>query len=529
MARRWTKEHEAALARILASMRRQATAFADTSREAVEERRSRPFASWCHTYLPHWFEREDAPFHEAADARRNIVGLPTCECWARGTAKTTRYSIADVLFDILNRERCFIILGAKTLDSAAEKANIIRQELKHNARLSADYGDVEPEAVSDAEDDFTALGCRVRCLGTGQSLRGAVHAGHRPQKFIGDDLEDKTISRSREREQKLWDWLMGDVYPALEGAGQEAVFRNLCNMYGRHCLAVRFRQMAGERDAKGRPLAAFYSYPLIGDDGESAWPGRYSTDAVKRAMAIIGTSLARTEYLCLMADDEAPYQPDWFKPFDSRTLSAAELGKMVKVAYNDPSATAKETSDFKSWIVLGRTPGTPETYCLHAWVRRSTPEEQIRELFRIVEKYPGVHLACERNGFQTLLWNLLVLTCEREGRAVPSVRGIFNMTNKLDRLMQWQAEHQLGRCLYDPREGDQQRLVDQWCDLPTGKHDDGPDAWDGARRILDAVCPPRVSTTVPDPTRAELLREAGYDKGWCTADNDEIWDRVEVG
>jgi len=283
--------------------------------------------------------------------------------------------------------------------------------------------------------------------------------------------------------------------------------------------------MANERDAAGRPLAAYRNYPLIGEDGESAWPARYSTAQVKRAMAIIGTSLARTEYLCLMADEEAPYQPDWFKTFDSRALSPELLGRMVTVAYNDPSATAKETSDYKAWVVLGRVPGTPETYCLHAWIRRATPEEQIREMQRIIERFPGVHLAGERNGFQSLLWNLLVLVCEREGRPVPSVRGVVNTANKLDRLMRWQAEHQLGRCYYDPREGDQQRLIDQWCDLPAGSHDDGPDAWDGARVILDAACPPRVEAARPELTRADVLREAGME-GWNVAENPAIWSEV---
>ncbi len=525
MPRRWTREHEDACKRIMALMSREATPFADMSREAVAARKALPFAEWCHTYLPHWFSCDDAPFHEEADARRNHRGIPMCDCWARGTAKTTRYSIADPLHRIVNRTDQFGVLGAKTVDAAAEKANMIRMELKHNARLRADYGNVEPTETSDAEDDFVACGVRLRCLGTGQSLRGAVHNGHRVQFFIGDDLEDKQIARSRDREQKLWDWLMADVYPALEGAGQEAVFRNLCNMYGRHCLAVRFKAMADERDKAGRPLATYRNYPILDEAGESAWPARYTTDQVKRAMAIIGTRLARTEYLCLVADDEAPYQPDWFKPFDVRTLSAEALGRMVKVAYNDPSATAKESSDYKAWIVLGRTPGTPETYCLHAWVKKATPEEQLSEMFRIMENFPGVHLAAERNGFQSLLWNLLVLTCEKKSRAIPSVQGILNMSNKLDRLMDWQAEHQLGRCFYDPREGDQQRLIDQACDLPTGAHDDAFDAWDGARRILDALCPPSVKAEGPAPTRADRIREATGEE-WMSVNNPALWEEV---
>jgi len=366
MARRWTREHEDQVKRILALMSREATPFTDMSPEAVKARRQQGFAAWFRTYLPHWALCEDAPFHAAADARRNQLGIPVCECWARGTAKTTRYSITDPLYDICNEvvlwrhtgdgslryepawwgeeqsavgsrqsaaggwERVarldFIILGAKTLDAAAAKADIIRLELKHNARLRCDYGDaIAPSTGDDQETDFEANGCRVRCIGTGQSLRSAVHNGHRPQKFIGDDLEDKRIARSREQEEKLRDWLMGDVFPALEGAGQEAVFRNLCNMYGRHCLAKFFEAQAAESDEQGRPLAEYHVTPLLTDEGETAWPARYTTAQVKRAMAIIGSVLARSEYLCKVADELAPFQPKWFRTFDVRTFEEQQV------------------------------------------------------------------------------------------------------------------------------------------------------------------------------------------------------------
>ena len=88
MARRWSREHEERVQRILALMRREARPFEDMSSEAQEARRSAPFAEWCHTYLPHWFRCADAPWHAEADALRNEAGLPTFWCWARGTGKS---------------------------------------------------------------------------------------------------------------------------------------------------------------------------------------------------------------------------------------------------------------------------------------------------------------------------------------------------------------------------------------------------------------------------------------------------------
>jgi len=338
-------------------MDREATPFEDMSEEAVAARKALPFGQWGRTYMPHWFQVADAPFHAPLDPRRYAVGVPVCICGARGTAKTTRWNITDTVYDVCNEvflwseavedeirrwyapehevmrrgkvakgvekgaRLIFEVLGAKTAYAAAEKADLARVELKHNKRLHADYGEcILPTLGDDEEFDYIANGVRVLCRGTGQSLRSAVYGGRRPQKFKGDDLEDWEIARSAEREEKLRDWLEGGVGGALEGLGQEAVRLNLCNMYGRHCLAEYYRKLAGQLDEWGNPLAEYHVLPLLDEDGVSTWLARYTTRAVKRAMAQMGTARARSEFLCKVANEEAPFRPEWFHTFDVRTL-----------------------------------------------------------------------------------------------------------------------------------------------------------------------------------------------------------------
>lgn len=322
MAREWTRAHEERMGEILRLMSREATPFADTSIEARERRKALPFAEKLRTYFPHWIRVEDATFHAEADARRNQGGMPTVDCWFRGSGKTTRYVILGTVIDVVDREFTSIVFGAKTEDAAAEKANIVRTELRHNQRLRADYGDdIEPVLGNDEETDWTACGCRLTCFGTGQSVRGALSAsGYRPQCFRGDDLDDLRINRSREQQDKLWDWLWADVYPALDEPAGSSVFHVVCNMYNRTSLAARARDRAGQTDAEGRPLCEFHRYPALDETSESTWPERYSTAAIKRAMAVAGPARARTEYLCQVASEDNPFQPDWIKSFDSRQL-----------------------------------------------------------------------------------------------------------------------------------------------------------------------------------------------------------------
>jgi len=321
MAVKWTNAHDERIAQLLDDMSTHARAFADMRPEAVARRKAAPFAERLRTYFPHWIRSDDAAFHAEADRRRNQGGMPMVDCWFRGSGKTTRYVILGTVLDVVDKLHPSIVFGAKTAYAAAEKANIVRTELRYNQRLRADYGEIKPKLGNDEETDWTACGSRLTCFGTGQSVRGSLTAsGFRPTCFRGDDLGDINVNRSRQQQEKLWDWLWGDVYPALDDAAGTSVFHVVCNMYNRTCLANRARERADEVDEQGKPLCAFQTYPALDEGSETTWPERYSTETIKRAMAIVGSARARTEYLCLVADETSPIHADWIQGFDVRQV-----------------------------------------------------------------------------------------------------------------------------------------------------------------------------------------------------------------
>src|SRR5208282_3710914 len=89
-------------------------------------------------------------------------------------------------------------------------------------------------------------------------------------------------------------------------------------------------------------------------------------------------------------------------------------------------------------------------------------------------------------GFQAFLWPLLEANEEIRGR-VDRV-GLFPVTNaasKEDRILSLQPDFERGLCCFDEGEGDQRLLLDQFLDFgKTGVHDDGPDAFEMARRLF---------------------------------------------
>jgi hypothetical protein len=494
-------------------MSREASAFADSSPEASEARRSLPFAEWCHLYLPHWFSCDDAPCHAEADERRNTVGTILAEDWAREMAKTTRYSIADVLYDVCNETQVcrlasgefillpkrdvprragvassvplvFILLLAASHDKAAERMDLIRTELRHNARLRADYGDrIEPSLGSDAEDDWTANGVCVRGFGTGESLRSQLYNGHRPQKAVADDLENNVIARNQDREQALRDWVLKDVYPALEGGGQQAVFRILLNHFGRHCLAAYLRGRAEEK-FEGQALVIYVRNPRRDEEGNSTWRARHSDLATRRLAAIIGPSRARTELDCLDDDEGAKFHVEWIKTFHVALLEPAQRARMRKIIWLDGSYKAKETSDFKCVVEIGRARRELEVFCLHAWLRKVPSREAAMEIVRTWQIDPDAVVYIEDAGGAEESFRDIFAGFVREGLQVPCVHYEPTTEAKEDSIGKWEGLISQGLGFFDLGECDQGVLVNQLLDWPHGKNDDGPDAWSKAMAKL---------------------------------------------
>ncbi len=478
MAIKWPRQHEERRQALIASFSRDAAPRYSPAEIAAIK--ALPFAPKIRLLFPQFIRPNvpDAPFHPAIDAKRHAGGRIEVTCGARNTAKSTRIMICATAIDICERAFRYIVFGARTVDAAAEKADIVRLLLEHSPILKAVYGDrLGCEQGHDEEADWVANGCRLRSLGIGQSIRGALGAtGDRVQCARLDDVDDMMLNRSRERQDNLWDWLRGEVYQALADPGGRSVCHVLCNMFNRTCLAARAEELARERP----DLCGFERYPLLGPDGESTWPGRFSTAQVLKMMALAGPARARTEYLCLPANDESLFQPEWFVDYRIADLSPGQIASMRKVLWYDPSFT--ETGCYKAIVVLGRFPGDTTVYCLHAWVRKAGPDAAAREIQRVFLAWPDTEVWVEDNAGTKDTYRPWFERLAREA-PVPLVHYEPATENKDVEIRRWQGEFAQGLWRFDRSEGDQQTLVNQWCDYPS-KYLDGPDAGSRCRRKL---------------------------------------------
>jgi hypothetical protein len=224
----------------------------------------------------------------------------------------------------------------------------------------------------------------------------------------------------------------------------------------------------------------------VDERGQVTWPARHRQAALDQAETIVGPRPFRKNYRCIDDDENAKILPEYIRTFSVKDLD--RRGMLIR-AGADASVTAAETSDYKAIIVLGRMPTVRDMFCLHAWIKRVTAQEMITHLFWVWDTFRPPWIAPEANGFQAWLREMVQMREDLDHRAQRmTLHPVINTENKTDKLLAYEGTFQSGYCWFDPSEGDQKLLLEQWYSVGGAKdHDDGPDAYDIAARQFPKI------------------------------------------
>ncbi|MGO9177164.1 MAG: phage terminase large subunit [Desulfobaccales bacterium] len=507
---------------ILGRLFREVNAFGDVSESAKKARRSRtlsdPFAFFT-TYLPHYFSQEFAPFHHELVAlleHKAVAGnqLPvtsrvkgkklTTDNWQlitdnlaltpvvvaapREFAKTTITSFGYVVHQICHGLRHFIIIASDTEDLASDLTGYLYLELLHNERLKCDFG----ELVRDhwAVDDFVTLtDVRLKARGRGQRLRGLKHKQHRPDLIILDDVENDQQARSPEMVKKLLSWITSAVYPAIEASGSlfwiGTILARKSALYTaihseeepwRHWTRCLYR-------ALNEDLALTENGKRKTENGLlSLWPGRHPVATLLEQKRLMGSLAFNREKQNDPVDEEGFFQEAWFRFYHPAALTGMDL---IVAGFFDPSIGIGETSDYKAVLTVGLERREMIFYVLDAYIRRGTLDEALRAAFIRHEQWNYWLFGVEDNLFQKLLLREFDRLSKERGVILP-VRGVTAKTAKETRISRLSALVERGQIRFCRGQGNQDLLLEQLLYFPAKTvHDDGPDALEGAVRLLE--------------------------------------------
>lgn len=444
---------------------------------------------FCQTYLPHYFTADFGDFHEEWEGLTEIRDECVFVAAPREHAKSTFFTFAVPIRNICFKLRWFQLIISDTNDQATGFTVAIRTELEGNPRLSHDFGSLQSpfgrRTVTWKKNDFVSgNGVRVLARGHGEKVRGLKHGQHRPDYAVVDDFEnDQNVENPVMVENGL-KWLKRAVIGSM-GAGY--TFIMIGNMF--HPKSVLAQFIATKND-DGEPLYVSRIYRAWLDFGKldqrPLWPALWPPERLEKKRQQMGSVDFNAEMMNLTGAENSPFPERWF---DEHGYYEPEeiAGKTLECAhFVDPSAKNGEANDFKAIITVGKDPATMTFYCLHSWIRHASPGDMFAAAYRQHDEFPAP-VGIEENMLQDFLHEAIQAYAVKAGRFLPW-RPVTHSTNKEGRIigtLSYLVEY--GKLKFRKHHSDQDLLVEQLIYiLNKNVHDDGPDALEGAVKLVQA-------------------------------------------
>lgn len=488
------------------------------------------------TYFPHYIAAPSSALHKYICKRfpemidksiKTGIGDKEADAAPRGNAKSTWTTLVFVLWVMAYKLRRFPLIVSETASQAEDFISFIKAELETNERLSQDFPDLCGEGPIWRSDTIVSRnGIKVRGVGAGQKLRGMRHGSHRPDLVIGDDLENDESVESPEQRKKLEKWF----FKALMKIGQKnTVYIVIGTVLHYDSLLSSLLKRPGWKGQKFKSVLKYSASPLW-EKWESIFAditlGKEEAEAAadaffqaNRAEMLEGAEVLWPEvedYYFLMkmrVSDGAAYfdsekqnepinpedclfQDEWFQFYDDEDV---DLKGLPRAGVVDPSMGKKAKKHDPSAILAGRMKGG-RIYVEIADIAKRHPDKIITDSLAYHKKDPFDKFGVESIAFQEFFKDTLEKEAHREGLTL-NVVEIKNNSDKFLRIQTLQPWIKNGWIVFKRA---QRTLIEQLRHYPMGDHDDGPDALEMLKTLIESGMTP--ATSVSSETQKEDYR-----------------------
>lgn len=468
---------------------------------------------------------EEAPtFHREITDIMNVVSTEQVNAKIaaaapRSHAKSTYLSKAFPVHEIVYRKRKYTIIISET--PAVSKANMewIRNQLKYNRKLRADFGPLlspkDQSNITDNSEAFIAWHpdgdsrkqiALVEAASTGQALRGRNWNGTRPDLIVCDDLEDARPggnASTPEQRQKLRDWFSQTVMPLGDPKGLRTAFVYMGTTV--HFEALLIQVLYNRSDFTSKVYRAIIDQPerqdlwercrLIYVDREN--PNRLA-DARKfyedneaemlRGSRVLwpevqplwklmtwkwdnGSKAFNTEYMNNPVDEESMiFNPESFTYYEGEDFDQQTYTITMGVDF----ALGKERGDYSALTVVAKHKQTGAMYVVDSYLERIKPDKYIDIIVDKVLKWQPDVIAAESQAAQEFFVDTLMNRLSLEG--YPSFTRVKKITHRSRKELRIEAmlpEIENGTIRFNKKHS---LLLEQFERYGQGAHDDGPDS-----------------------------------------------------
>jgi len=402
---------------------------------------------------------------------------------------------------MLHNPRRRVMLCSNTASLAKHNSRWVRDRFHQLAPLVKLRGvNQENASVDDWSIEGPAMGGMMAAgIGSGSFTgRGADLIA------IDDYLRNAADAQSETIRNKTWEWFTATISTRREPKGKILL---LCTQWNSDDLIGRIQKKKEElglnircvtlqalREVNGTPD------PLGRQPGEALWPGRFPAVVLEKQRSIMGPYWWSCQYQGRPITRDGAIFPEAY--FSNIYCGDDEWHEdfAVSAAYLDPSkGKDSKKGDYQAMVFVGLKEGK-------LWVRSDIDRRPIPELMRayahFCQRLRPSFVGIEANAFQELLGPEWLAACAELDYHATEPSLITNTAAKgyrIERLGSWFSNREL----VFVKNASNETLISQTKNFPFGKHDDGPDALEGAIRLLCQSVDGLSHRAEPEMTRIE--------------------------
>ncbi|MDI3319137.1 hypothetical protein [Pinibacter soli] len=440
------------------------------------------YEAFCNYYYHLYCFAPFAHFHkniqpDVYDCPNNIF----LEQWSRGFAKSTHFGLFLPSFIKFNGQLNGMMVGSHNEDMAADKLADLQANFQNNQRIKNDFG--EQYSYGNWEDGAfkTKDDVGFYAFGKKQNPRGTKFTWKRPNYGLVDDLNDDVQIKNRDIALADKKWVIDSFKPALWTRKWWLVVAQ--NKYHDNTVTA----IIEEDEALKKKV---HQVNILDEDGNSNWPE--SPDFTKELIADLeeteGAGFTR-ERMNTPFEEGKEFLAEWMNNWVD--CSQIKYPSGVLVHYLDPSYKATDKSDFKAWVLLGKSGKYYDI--IDCWIRKATSKKMWEHAFEVDEEYNSYTIkhAMEANFIQDVVHGKELERVEEDKNR--SLRCLFDKRSKGDkyeRMVTMQPLFERGKIRFNLNKKtspDMKLLRAQTLSIEKGSrvNDDGPDALEGAIWMAD--------------------------------------------
>ena len=431
--------------------------------------------AWKKYYFPNYYKSDAADFHLqiTSDWINNDRIYIVCAL-ARELGKSVLAMMND-FYLMLTKRASFKVLVSASFEGAVKLLAPYKIMLESNPRIIHDYGEQKGLGQWEAGHFTTKTGFGFAAIGAGQTPRGIRLEDLRPDILDIDDIDTDEDCRNPKMIKQKWEWIEQALIPTMSVSGKKRVRFN-GNIIAKYCCITEAIKKADH----------VYIVNIRDDNGNSTWPAKNPEHEIDWMLSKISYISAQKEYFNNPISEGTVFKEMFYKD-----LPALKAYKFL-VCYIDLSYKSGAKNDYKAAVLMGRY--RDEYHIIKCFLKQCTTRELaegLKDIQNYVHGQSPIYFYAEDNFLQ----DIVIKELQGHFKAINCTINISSdkrkKADKFHRIESTLEPLNKGGKLYlnalERHNIYMQTLDDQFRSFEAGSrgHDDGPDATEGAKQIID--------------------------------------------